>query len=133
MSAYKLQVSIFDLLSADPILSAMISGIYDNPQQIENPIFPFVTIGDDTIEAWDTDTETGFSCEANIHVWSRANHRIETKKIQDAIYSALHRNTFLIDGFTFVGCDLKNQIAQRDQDGLTIHGVQTFKIIFEEI
>lgn len=135
MSGYLLQVAIFDKLKNSVQLGALIKGIYDNPRQIKKPEsndeFPFITIGNDTVRPWDTDTELGTDADVTIHVWSRANHRLECKQIQDAIYNALHRQEISITGRNFVGCDMVNQDAQRDEDGLTIHGIQTFKLIFE--
>ena len=137
MSAYQLQIAVYNYLSADLDLMALIRGIYDNPQQIKKPEssaeFPFLTIGDDSLKPWDTDTEVGFDCEITIHTWSMASNWLECKQIQDAVYTALHRNEFSRSGFDFVGCDLVTQDAQRDQDGITIHGIQTFKIIFERV
>lgn len=137
MSAAAIQRGIYTALTSSTAVMALVRGVYDNPTQVadpENPAyFPIITIGDDTITPWDTDTETGFECDATIHVWSMAGHRLECKQIQDAIYSAIHRDVFTVDGALVVGCDLTTQDAQRDPDGLTIHGVQIFKIILERV
>ena len=133
--AYELQVGIYDALVADAALMALIVGVYDNPAQPtdagDNTVFLYVTIGEDDITPWDTDTETGGEATANIHTWSRSHSRLQTKQIQQAIYDVLHRGTITMAGYTVVGIDLQNQGNVRDPDGITTHGVQTLKIIYE--
>ena len=136
MSAYQLQFGIYTALDDDATLSALIVGIYDNPAQAGDPdddtLFPYVTISDGTSQPWDTDTDRGDEAIAQIHVWSRASNALEAKQIQDAIYSVLHRGTIVISGSVFIGSDYMTQTVQRDPDGITRHGVQEFRIIYEE-
>ena len=136
MSAYQLQFGIYTALDDDATLSALIVGIYDNPAQAGDPdddtLFPYVTISDGTSQPWDTDTDRGDEAIAQIHVWSRASNALEAKQIQDAIYSVLHRGTIVISGSVFIGSDYITQTVQRDPDGITRHGVQEFRIIYEE-
>ena len=132
-----LQNAIYSKLAADGPLMVLIKGIYDNPQQVEDPennaAFPFITISTGNIQPWDDDTGTGSEASTQIHTWSRARHALEAKQVMDAIYSVLHRGTITINGQTFIGSDLTDQQnPQRDPDGITRHGVQTFRIIYEE-
>lgn len=135
--AVNLQNAIYDKLDADAALSALIVGIYDNPSQVTDPsdndLFPFLTIGDTVLRPWDSDTETGTEATNTIHVWSRAGHFIEVKEIQQAVYNILHRGTMVISGAVFIASDYISQDAQRDQDAITIHGVQEFRIIYDEV
>jgi len=136
VSAYQLQFGIYTALDDDATLSALIVGIYDNPAQAGDPdddtLFPYVTISDGTSQPWDTDLDRGDEAIAEIHVWSRASNSLEAKEIQDAIYSILHRGTIVISGSVFIGSDYITQTVQRDPDGITRHGVQEFRIIYEE-
>ena len=161
MSAYELQIGLFSALerSSEPTLSAdfinqeysistarlenalfylreNVKGIYDNPTQVADPsddtAFPFITLSDGTASPWDTDTERGDDATVVVHVWSRASHSLESKQIQGAIYNVLHRGTISITGSVFVGCDYLSQTVQRDPDGITRHGVQEFRIVYEE-
>lgn len=135
--AYELQIGLYDKLKDDAQLMAMVDAIYDNPPQQDDPAsnapFPFVTISESTLQPWDTDTEIGTEATATVHVWSRASHALEAKQIQAAIYRVLHRDTIAITGYTVVGIDLINQTVERDPDGITRHGVQDFRIIYEEV
>jgi hypothetical protein len=136
VSAYQLQIGIYAALDADTALSALIVGIYDNPSQAGNPeddtAFPYVTISDGSSTPWDTDTKTGQESIAQVHVWSRASNALQVKQIQGAIYDVLHRGTLTITGSVFIGSDSITQTVERDPDGITRHGVQEFRIIYEE-
>ena len=137
-ASYQLQIAIFDALNANAALSALVVGIYDNQDQITNPdsdtSFPVLTISTGTIQPWDDDTKKGGQYDVEIHCWSRARNSLEGKAIMDSVYNALHRGTLSISGWGFVGCDLIDQInPQRDPDGITRHGVQTYRITFEEL
>lgn len=136
MSAYQLQLGIFTALDNDATLTSLVQGIYDNPTQVADPgddsSFPFITLSDGSSSPWDTDTERGDDATAIIHVWSRASHSLEVKQIQDAIYNVLHRGTIVISGSVFIGSDYISQTVERDPDGITRHGVQEFRIVYEE-
>lgn len=134
--AYELQIGLYDKLKDDAPLMAMVDAIYDNPPQQDDPAsnapFPFVTISESTLQPWDTDTEIGTEATVTIHVWSRASYALEAKQIQGAVYRVLHRDTIAVNGYTVIGIDLVNQTVERDPDGITRHGVQDFRIIYEE-
>lgn len=161
MSAYDLQIAVYNelvraartTLSADfttetyslysakvesglEYLDANIVGVYDNPAQVTNPedssAYPYITLSSDSGIPWDTDTEMGFDGVVFVHTWSRASHSLEAKQIQDAVYQVLHRGILTINGYTFIGSDMISQTIQRDPDGLTRHGVQEFRIIYDE-
>jgi hypothetical protein len=134
--AYELQLGLYNKLAADAGVMALVEAIYDNPPQQADPEsnvpFPFITISDSTLQPWDTDTEIGTDATVTVHVWSRASHALEAKQIQGAIYRALHRDTIAVTGYTVIGIDLITQTVERDPDGITRHGVQDFRIVYEE-
>lgn len=127
-----LQTAIFTRLDGQ-----LSTPVYDNvPQQADTATgFPYVTVGDDTINEWDTDGFLGADCTIQVHVWSRKDGRKETKEIQGNIYNALHRkeSTLSAVGYRFVGIDFVSSDSFLDADGETRHGVQTFRVIIEEI
>jgi len=135
--SFALQHAVFNALNSDSALSALIDGIYDNQEQISNPesdaSFPVLTISTGTILPWDDDTKLGGQADVEIHTWSRARNALQAKQIMDAVYNVLHRGTLTISGWLYVDCDMIDQInPQRDPDGITRHGVQTFRITYEE-
>lgn len=116
--------------------ASLTTPVYDNaPQQSDSAKgFPYVTIGEDVINEWDTDTELGGNPVVTIHTWSRYRGRKETKEIQAEIYDALHRAEDLsYAGFAFITIDFLSAESFMDTDGLTRHGVSTFRVYIEEI
>lgn len=130
----ELQKAIYATLANDATLSSLVKGVYDyvpQPDDAGDPAdFPYVTIGEDTLNAWDTDTTTGSDASTTVHTWSRYKGKKEVKAIQGAIYAALNRATLPITGYSFVTCDLLTSDSIVDSDGITQHGVQTFRILF---
>lgn len=132
---FSIQNTIYDVLSTTSAVTSL-ADVYDNvPQAADagsDAAFPYITIGEDTLVEWDTDTELGADCTITIHTWSRYRGRKETKQIQGAIYAALHRANLTISGYNLVGIDWLQSESFMDTDGLTRHGVQTFRITIEE-
>lgn len=130
MSAYNLQLAVYDAV-ADAVAPLP---VYDNPQQVADPdnnaLFPFVTVGEATVREWDDDTLTGFEADVMIHVWSRASHRLEAKQVQDSIYAALHRSALTIGTAPAILCDHVQSETLRDPDGITIHGVSRYRVVW---
>ena len=121
-----LQQAIYTKVSTD-----IATPVYDDvPQQAD---FPYVTIGEDSFTAWDTDSELGATSVLTVHTWSRTRGKKETKAIQGDIYDSLHRATLISAGYNFVTIDLISSESFLDADGLTRHGVQTFNAIIERL
>lgn len=132
----EIQTAIYDALTGDSTLMAAVTGVYDGvPQPTDGGAgtdFPYVTIGETQHQEWDTDTELGADATVTIHVWSRYRGRKEVKDIQAIIYGLLHRANLAITGYNLVGIDWIQSDTFMDADGLTRHGVQTFRITIEE-
>lgn len=142
---YKIQKAIYDKLIADVTLKAALAAnvqdstkaaIYDNvPQAVDSgddSVFPYVTVGDDTMIDWDTDTSQGKEATLTLHVWSRYRGRKEVKEIQGMIYDALHLSNLIITGYHSVLMLSEYSETLLDPDGLTRHGVQRFRLIVEK-
>lgn len=127
-----IQDVILSTLRADAALLALVSGVYDSVPQ-KGTEYPYVTIGEDNHNEWDTDTTLGSDCTITIHTWSRHRGRGETKQIQGTIYDALHRAELTVDGYRIHTIDLQNSQSFTDADGLTRHGVQTFRVLIERV
>ena len=140
MFELNVQNSVLNRLLASTDLSAIVGGrIYGDVPQ--DAIFPYVTIGEDVATDWSTHYDTGQSISVVMHTWSRARGRRETKRMQSAIYFALNRYNFPpivpVDPsdptYDIVGCDFEGSQSFVDYDGLTRHGVSTFRILVELI
>jgi hypothetical protein len=130
-AALEVQTAIFAILDADATLSALVTGVFDDvPESYTD--FPYVTLGEDVLTEFDTDGLLGFRVSVTIHCWSQYKGQRETKLIQDAIYRALHHIDVTVSGYNMVLSRQVDQTSERDPDGMTRHGVQTFEILIRE-
>ena len=117
-------------MSGDPI---GLPAIYDRPPQ---PVlagdvnyFPYVTIGDISVNEFDTDDSNGFDCELVIKCYSRTGGRLQAKQIQDAIYNELHKQDLNVNHSVM----LYQQMTRVDlePDGKTYQGIQMFRFVVD--
>lgn len=139
--AVAVQQAIYDRLRAASALTAVLasnaettgSAVYDHVPQSATPedaaLFPFVVVGDDDHEEFDTDTDLGFESELTIHVWSRRLGREEVKTIQGILYDTLHRAVFSLSGYYIVTLDFVREFAIPDEDNRTAHGVSIYRLL----
>lgn len=127
-----LQKAIYETLIADGDLAPLVTGVYDNAPQSE-AAFPYITLGEDIFNEFDTDTDTGVEVNVTIHVWSRYKGRKEVKLIQAAVYSALNRANLNVQDAHFISSDFLDSTTLVESDGMTRHGVQRFKILLDEV
>lgn len=132
-----LQTAVFSALDSDAALGALVTGVYDSAPQANDSgsdtPFPYVTIGEAVHTDWSTDTESGDDVTFTVHSWSRYRGRKEIKQIQGAVYDVLHRANLSVTGYKFVSCDWLQSESFTDTDGLTRHGVQTFRVILDQL
>lgn len=98
---------------------------------------PYVVLSNSTEQAADTDNTRGFDLELDIHAWddSTPYTRTTVANIQWDIYEALHRFDTLDIGevYRVIGIDQTLKTIALDPDGITRHGVQSFRIQFEPL
>jgi hypothetical protein len=130
-AALEVQTAIFAILDADVTLSALVTGVFDDvPESYTD--FPYVTLGEDVLTEFDTDVATGFRVSVTIHCWSQYKGQRETKLVQDAIYRALHHVDMTVSGHNVLLSRQVDQTSERDPDGMTRHGVQTFELLVRD-
>lgn len=136
----EIQKAVYDrLINYAPLASALadnadmpgLPAVYDDVPQ--DAAFPYVTIGEDTLTEWDTDTELGSQSVVTIHTWSRQRGKAETKRIQGLLYNALHRHDLSIPGYNVIDCLREMNNSALDPDGHTRHGVSNFRIILQKL
>jgi hypothetical protein len=132
----EIQKAVYNALSTNAPLMAVVKGVYDSVPQSEDSgkdsDFPYVTVGDDTTLDWDTDTSLGKEATITIHTWSRYRGRTELKQIQGLVYNALHLVNLNVVGYDTVLCLSEFAESMMDPDGLTRHGVQRFRMIIDK-
>lgn len=142
MNEAEIQVAIFNKLQAQASLTDLLVdvdgslGVYDAvPQAAKSEstaVYPFVTIGDDDNDSWDTDNTDGYESDIRVHTWSRHRGRIEAKRIQAEVHTALHHANLFIIGGDAVLIHFVTSNVDSDPDGRTRHGVQTFRLLSEK-
>jgi len=145
--ANAVQIAIYSALSGSNDLVALLASrinaagmpaIYDDVTQAgdsgNDSAFPYIVIGGDSVLDMSTDTSSGGDISVTIDVWSRYDGKRITKRIQAAIYQALHRATLTVPDHEFIGCDFdQEQPVTLDPDGHTYHGVSSFRVLIDEI
>ena len=125
-------------LKADATLSGLLSSYAGQPSvfthvpQDLGEAYPWVTIYSVESNQFDNDVTLGFDCSMTVHSWSNIRDMGSIETIKQAIYNVLHNNTLAFDGFCSVEYCQEFQTTLRDPDGITLHGVQRFKIIVQE-
>lgn len=134
------QEVIYKTLIENADVFGLVEGVFDSVPQLKRQCgkeqqqkFPYLTIGEAIHNAWDTDNTLGNDVSIVIHTWSRARGRQETKAIQGAIYSALNRKDLNYNGYDIITIDFESSQTFTDADGLTRHGVQSFRILIDEV
>ena len=117
--------------------ASLFPAVYDDVIQAgdsgNDSVFPYIVIGSDSILDMSTDTSSGGDINVTIDVWSRYDGKRETKRIQAAIYRALHRASLKVPDHEFIGCDFdQEQPVTLDPDGHTYHGVSSFRVLIDE-
>ncbi len=150
MTPWELQIAIKTRLDAFAGLTAILAtdadgtgaAIYDHvPQEVSDddgsggivsPNFPYIRIGEFTAIPFDTHSSQGSDNTITIHSWSRYRGMSEIKRIQRQTYLALHRFELVVSGVDTVDCQWDSVDVFLDDDGLTRHGVQRFRIMLDE-
>lgn len=128
-AAWPLQQAIYAQLTSDTVLMSMINGVYDEIE--EGSILPYVQIGNDTTNPYDTKTDYGEETTLTMHVWSAGPGKTETKRIMDAMLQALTSdpltlsNGFIVEGF-------EREFLEFLQDAGAYHGVCRFRVYIKQ-
>jgi hypothetical protein len=94
LASLGLQAAIYQTITADAELSALVRGVYDSlPQDTE---FPYVVIGADTEKPWNSLTEIGREYTVTLHVFSQYPGMRECKQIAGRIIALLGVRLFCV-------------------------------------
>ena len=99
-SHYPLQQAIYQTLTADSTLMALITGVFDRPPQ--GTAFPYVTIGESSGSDWSSKTTTGMEHNFILHIWSREGGRKQTAQIMERLHTLLHQVILTVTGQTMI-------------------------------
>lgn len=108
----------------------MDSRIYNRPPP--GIIEPFISLGPDQVISDDASCVEGYEVFPQIDVWSRDVGHTETKTIAGTVRRILHDTDLVLGGgFRLVEIRHLNTRTLTDPDGLTSHGVMTFRAMID--
>ena len=123
-ASWELQKAIYTRLSTGSSYT-----VYDEVPS--GAAYPYRVIGDDTEIDDSTDSNIGSEATVTIHTWSIVAGFSEIKAMADDIYSLLNRYDLPISGVNTVGVTREYSRPIRDPDGITRHGVQRFRVNYD--
>lgn len=140
MKSDDLQQAIYTRLN-DSAVTSLLSTYYsplvaiftDVPQAADSELetaFPFITIGADTINPFDSKDDLGGSAVVQIDVWDRASSMLDLKTVVDAIDGRLRRQALSIAGVTHITTELDSCNFSRDPDGKTKRGLILYRVLW---
>ena len=138
MKSDDLQQAIYTRLN-DSAVTGLLSTYYsplvaiftDVPQAADSELetaFPFVTIGADTINPFDSKDDLGGSAVVQIDVWDRT--MLDLKTVVDAVDGRLRRQPLSISGVTHITTELDSCNFSRDPDGKTKRAIILYRVLW---
>jgi hypothetical protein len=137
-----LQEAIYDQLNNSSVTgllstaySPLVAIFTDVPQAADSnseSFFPFITIGADIVNRYDTKDALGGSVLVQVDVWARATSMLGIKAIADAVDARLRRQALTISGAIHVETLLESATQLRDPDGKTKRMLMLYRVIYFE-
>lgn len=136
MSAFLLPVqdALYTRLNTEVTLATTYDDVPGEPDGQPMANYPYVIIGIDQAEPFDTDDTLGAYVTATFFTWSRYEGKGEIKQIQGEIYEALHRQAANLSatGYRFIdSLHLFSEVFE-ENDGATRHGVCRYRLTVEK-
>ena len=130
---FEIQKGIYTVLNGDAGLAALGPVIVDFGPASDDAatIYPFVAVGSIILSEWDTDNTTGFDVLARLHTYSDSHSAKEAKKIQGAMYDALHLQPVAIGGYQTILFRREDSDVTRTSRG-AFHGVCEYRGILDK-
>ena len=128
IGSFALQSSIYSALNNDSNLTGTLGAtIFDDVP--ENSAYPYIVLGEDTANEYDTKDVKGSTSSLTIHVWSEYKGSKETKQIMDRVHDLLHDSNLSVSGYNLINLRFEFSDIKRDPDGITRHGVMRFRAV----
>lgn len=128
-SHFVLQQALYERLTSNAPLMAMVSGVFDRVP--DDTSFPYITLGDMAISDASALGTVGTDQRVDLHVWSREGGRKQAAAIMDSVYGLLHNANFSVTGQALVNARFSSSTIQLENDGWTYHGKMQFRVILQ--
>lgn len=128
MNSWKLQQAIYTKLyqqvsDGDGINAS----VYDDVP--EGAAHPYIVIGEETTSDNGTKDKDGMEHTLTLHTWSQYRGRKQIKELMQSVYDLLHNTDITISGATVANVRQEFSTTLSENDGLTRHGVQRFRVV----
>lgn len=122
-----LQKALYEQLTEDTALMALVSDVYDRP--LEEAVFPYVTLGDSVVADVSNLAISGSEHQLSVHVWSREGGKKQAAIIMNAVYQALHEVALDVEGYEMLAIRCTSSSLLLEHDGITYHGTLRFRAL----
>ena len=124
--ASTLQQTVFNALDQSSTLQNLVTDVYDFVP--ESTAFPYVKIGEQTMVDDGTKDKKGSDFTIEVHTFSRYRGSVEIKNIMSVVYDILHESSLSVSGASLVNMRFEFSDIIKENDGLTTHGLQRFRV-----
>lgn len=121
-----IQRTLYDVLTGDVDLTAVISGVYDHVP--EEAAFPYIVIGEATAVSSGALDRWGRRSAVTLHIWSAYHGWAEALTIVDHLVRLLDEQALAVPGHEFVACRHEQTVTLRDPDADLRHVPCRFSI-----
>jgi hypothetical protein len=129
-SLWSLQVALYNRLKNDVAISAK-AKVYDAVP--DTTVFPYITLGEDTVIPYDSKTFDGEEITHTLHVWSQYKGKKEVKEIMSLIIEAVIKSPLSLDGGFFVEFTRVDFMQVFDDPSDIKHGVIRFRFKISQL
>jgi|TARA_B100001559_G_scaffold290655_1_gene269821 hypothetical protein len=124
--ASALQQTVFNALDQSSTLQNLVTDVYDFVP--EGTAFPYVKIGEQTMVDNGTKNKKGTDFTIEVHTFSRYRGSVEIKNIMSVVYDILHESSLSVSGADLINMRFEFSDIIKENDGLTTHGLQRFRV-----
>ena len=124
--ASALQQTVFNALDQSSTLQNLVTDVYDFVP--EGTAFPYVKIGEQTMVDNGTKNKQGTDFTIEVHTFSRYRGSVEIKNIMSVVYDILHESSLSVSGADLINMRFEFSDIIKENDGLTTHGLQRFRV-----
>ncbi|MDX2073484.1 MAG: DUF3168 domain-containing protein [Alphaproteobacteria bacterium] len=129
-SQFSLQQSLYQQLTGDTTLMALVSGIFDHVPQ--GTAYPFVTIGEAAIRDFSNAEKQGTEQQVTLRIYSREAGRKQASAIMERIVTLLNSADLTVSGQTLRSLRFLSSNIVLQDDGLTYRGTLIFRALLNE-
>ncbi len=131
LAHWALQKAIYQTLATDSVLTALVSGIYDNPP--DNSVFPYVVLGECRSTDWSGISSNGNEVTGVIHIYSQEKGKKEASAIMERVAVLLHDADINVSGMQLVLMRIISASVALEKDGITYQGIIRCRALLQAV